>query len=541
MTASPDSNLKGKTAVTVKSGRSPGGATVTAAKAKTTGNKGAPYTAVVTGNFSFAGVDQGIDFTGNFTIHALDDCVITHYDTHSGWPGPNGSAGTVIVYRMTAGPKKGNYVYNAEAVKAVNGLKEGSTYSKGDAIATVSSSYPGCEIGWATAAGLPLAPRPAPRPAPQYTADGADFQKFVLSGDSAGGSAGSSGGGTSGSSSGGSTAGLNSDDVNAAARAAALSTFIQLPGIFNTFESRALAGQKSLMNDQPLLPFVEQLAQASLRNFMSMPNGNFYAFFPDYFGGLNHRTPYWEIDDVEILDGSIDLSDDALATHVYMTGDVVGFDGVVTKPGDGSGRPSDWLFSSGVVTIFEAFAADFLTGIGQDSSASTNPPKGGTAGPKSTVTPPDGAQLLKDKTQALNFLQKYGARPYQEDAPMVRSPFFELFLSYQKFMLLWSQQFLTTFTFTFMPELYPGGIVAFPNHGIQCYVAEVNHNFDFETGFTTEANLMAPASLPGASRQNVHEGMIRAFSLGDDLPFDPFTDARKKRKDGKGVKQIGGK
>jgi hypothetical protein len=135
----------------------------------------------------------------------------------------------------------------------------------------------------------------------------------------------------SGTSSGsGGTTTSSSGDSAATARAAALSTFLQLPGIFNTFESRALRGQKSMMNDQPLLPFVQQLTQASLRNFQSMPNGNFFAYFPDYFGGLDHRTAYWQIEDIEIMDGNIDLSDDALATHVYVTGDIFGFDGQIT-------------------------------------------------------------------------------------------------------------------------------------------------------------------------------------------------------------------
>jgi hypothetical protein len=49
---------------------------------------------------------------------------------------------------------------------------------------------------------------------------------------------------------------------------------------------------------------------------------------------------------------------------------------------------------------------------------------------------------------------------------MVRSPYYEAFLAYQRFCLMWSRQFLTTFEFTFMPELFPGGIVAFPDHGI---------------------------------------------------------------------------
>lgn len=311
--------------------------------------------------------------------------------------------------------------------------------------------------------------------------------------------------------------------IESISKAAAISAFLDLPGILDQTESLALTGERSLMNDQPLLPFIEQLCQASLRNFMSMPNGNFYAFFPDYFGGLNHRTAYWEISDIEVLDGTINLSDDALATHVYVIGDNAAPFGV------GSIDLIDEMQSAGVVNVFNAFMADFMNGTfdpALEAAASTGAHDGGGQTSKSTQEQYQkqiqSVPTLADKDKALSFLQKYGARPYREDAPMVRSPFFEMFLAYQKFCLLWSQQFLTTFEFTFMPELFPGGLVAFPDHGIQCYIDEVVHEGSYETGFTTRANLNAPSALrdgdgnPTGPRVNINEGMIRAgvFSAG---------------------------
>jgi hypothetical protein len=68
-----------------------------------------------------------------------------------------------------------------------------------------------------------------------------------------------------------------------------------------------------------------------------------------------------------------------------------------------------------------------------------------------------------------------------------------MFLAYQKFLLAWSRQFLTPFTFTFMPELFPGGKVGFPDHALQMYIEEVTHEWDYESGFMTQANLSAPA------------------------------------------------
>lgn len=297
--------------------------------------------------------------------------------------------------------------------------------------------------------------------------------------------------------------------VESIAKASAFSTFINVPGILDRAEAYALRGERSLMNDQPILPFIEQLCRASLRNFQSMPNGNFFAFFPDYFGGLNHRTPYWEIEDIEILDATMQLSDDALATHVYVVGDVANFDGV---------NLIDQVQSSGVVTLFSAFQADFLSG--NPVSASKNKTTSGSEKKSSDKAAKEVPNLFQ-KDQVLSFLRKYGARPYYEAAPMVRSPYFEAFLAYQTFMLMWSRQFITTFTFTYMPELYPGGIVSFPSHGIQCYIDEVEHTADYATGFTTRASLSAPAAITSQTptgavrtgRVNAYEGMIRAGAL----------------------------
>lgn len=298
-------------------------------------------------------------------------------------------------------------------------------------------------------------------------------------------------GGSTAQASGEVTSEVTIQEVEATAKAAAFSAYLEIPGLFDGIESQALKGQRSLMNDQPLLVFIEELCQASLRRFQSMPNGNFYAFYPDYFGGMNHRTPYWEIHDIEILDGKINLSDDALATHVYVVGDSVGYFDAVT--------PEDIASSSGVITIFHAMSANFITGLGHKSRKKASPEE-------------KRAEAAQTKQQALSFLKKYGARPFFEEAPMVRSGYYEIFLAFQRFCLLWSKQFLTEFQLTFMPELFPGGLVALPEHQLQLFVEEVSHDFDYVNGFTTNATFSSPTSIAGGPA-GLHDGMIRADAL----------------------------
>ncbi len=284
--------------------------------------------------------------------------------------------------------------------------------------------------------------------------------------------------------SGGGVTGFSEEDIFAIGRAAAVSTQFTLEGLLNFGITKWMTGAKSVYNDEPLLPFIQQLAQASMRHFQSLPDGSFFSFFPDYFGTYNHRDPYWLIDDIEILDGSIDLNDEALATHVFVVGDT-NPDGQITVP--------EQLASKGVVTIFDAFASSFMIQKDDDRKSTKKDQKG-----------------LVDREAAFSFLRRYGIRPNYEDAPFIRNHMFEMFYAFTQFQLLWSRQFLTQFQFTFMPELYPGGVVAFPDHGVRCYIDAVTHTFDYETGFTTQANLSAPAAYADGKKNphNISQGMI---------------------------------
>jgi len=261
-----------------------------------------------------------------------------------------------------------------------------------------------------------------------------------------------------------------------------LTGYLTLPGIFDAQESQQLTGVRGMMNDQSIFEVVQNITNASLRRMMSLPDGKFYAFYPDYFGSFG-ATPHWEIADIEIISGKIDLSDDSLATHVFVVGDV-------SSAIDGQIELVDKLATGGVVTIFNAFMAGFIDGPGFSS-----------------------------KDDAIQFLKKYGARPVYKGEPYVRAPIYEAFLAYQKFCLLWAQQFQTEFELTFMPELYPGGIVSFPEHGIQCFVEAVSHNCDYQNGFTTNVVLIAPSAIRGsdgkalnADRSSISHGMIRPIT-----------------------------
>lgn len=293
----------------------------------------------------------------------------------------------------------------------------------------------------------------------------------------------------------GSTTGSNIDSGAAMAQGAAFAATFNLPTALDTAEAMGLSGERSLLNDKPLLPFIQQLCEASLRSFQSLPDGSLFAFYPDYFGEMLHHKPYWEIDDIEILDGHIQLSDDALVTHMYVVGDT-------TFPA--STDTINKLTTTGIVSVFNAFLSATLTNQGQTE------PKRPKGVKKGSPNDPTGMDLLLNKDEAVQFINRFGARPMVEEMPMIHSHYFEFFLAYQRFMLAWSRQFISTFEFTFMPELFPGGKVGFPDHGLQMYIEDVTHTWDYTTGFTTTANLSAPSVYKGHEHQ-LPPNMVKAL------------------------------
>ena len=308
-----------------------------------------------------------------------------------------------------------------------------------------------------------------------------------------------SGGVTPGGGGGGTSGGVPYESVLSTAKAAAFVTSMEFPGIMEAMEAQALTGPRSLLNDKPIMPFIEQLTGASLRSFQSLPNGDFYAFYPDYFGNMTDSAPYWHIYDIEILDGSIDLTDEALATHVFAIGDTLPPPGI---------EAFERMRSTGVVNISNVAQSGFNT-----APQSRNDDDGKNQRDEARKDRTEAKnRIASDPSQVMDFLKRYGARPHVEEAPMVRNQFFEAFLAWHTFQLMWSRQFLTEFQFTFMPELYPGGLVGFPEHGVQCYIDQVTHSFDYENGFETTAALSAPASLSNdkISTDPLQFGMVRA-------------------------------
>lgn len=261
-----------------------------------------------------------------------------------------------------------------------------------------------------------------------------------------------------------------------------LSAMFSLPT--NYIESFLLKGDRALMNDIPVFTGVKQFSFASMRQFMSLPNGQFVAFYPDNFGTFG-RTPYWPIFDIEIEDLSVNRNDTELVTHMYVNG-------AVWNPTQGP-QLFDRLSSLGIVTVEDMLETGFIK-MPPGSKMIAGPNEG-----TNQAAPAENPDVQKYRN-SFEFLQKYGARPLTVDDPLIRSPFFEFVSAVNQFLFHWGKTFSTNARIAFQPELMAGGIVHFPEHdNLRLYIEQVTHVWDYEAGFQTQAVFSSPHQPEGGT------------------------------------------
>ncbi len=89
-------------------------------------------------------IDQGVDYAGTGALGAIGAARINYLATSgSGWPG------AFIEYRLLDGTDAGCYVFYAEGVKPVPGLRVGQIVGPGQPVATLIPGWStGIELGW---------------------------------------------------------------------------------------------------------------------------------------------------------------------------------------------------------------------------------------------------------------------------------------------------------------------------------------------------------------------------------------------------------
>lgn len=247
--------------------------------------------------------------------------------------------------------------------------------------------------------------------------------------------------------------------------------------------AQSLTGIKSLLNDQPLLPYLKNLFASAMRSFCSAPNGDLISWFPDYYG-LWGTAAKMVVQPIEVQDFSVTWDDSFFVTHQFTA----------TTPQGGAGQLGLDV-STGQVQSIAPDSFDPLV-VAQNLAY--------TRGIASIDIPAMMYALFKvDATEAQAqafsawIYKRFGARPDFQQIPQMVGPSAEFFCAIYFFMRQWAYQYNADIPLTFMPELFPGMLIQIPEFSFQGYVNQVTHTWQYGDGggFQTSVNISAPARL----------------------------------------------
>lgn len=254
-------------------------------------------------------------------------------------------------------------------------------------------------------------------------------------------------------------------------------------------------GDHALANDISFMEWIKDLNTASGRVFCSAPNGDFYSFFPDYFGWFD-TTPYFYVSDIEIKELNVQLTDSDLVTHVYGVGPLIGYTDISLID-----------YAASAVASIQSPAFNSFIKTNNDINAAPT----GSLSPQDILN--DFVSKDWDENAMKNFLNRYGARPLQKELTNIRNPALLWMATWMEFMKNWAKRYqATSVKFTFMPELFPGGRVNIAGK-LEMFIESVSHNFSYDSGFHTDATLSSPTAI-GA---NLEGEAQRAISSSDQV------------------------
>lgn len=255
-------------------------------------------------------------------------------------------------------------------------------------------------------------------------------------------------------------------------------------GLFNVFQYNLaeqtelgvmLGGYRSVMNDEPVLETIAGFMGAGLRDYCSAPNGDFIAWFPDYFGHFK-QAGKMVVSPLEIagVDGppTVGWSDEHLKTHQFVMGS--------TSPGSMDADSTLRMMTTAGVASVEF--PELMMALLNISRAE--------------------AETMRD-----TYLSRYGARVEVTAMNNITGARQEFFFACHKFMQNWSAQYEASISLTFMPELYPGMLLCLPMYGMQGYIVSTTDSWDLQGGGFSTHVTCAPWSSIGKSKEPEAQGL----------------------------------
>ena len=277
----------------------------------------------------------------------------------------------------------------------------------------------------------------------------------------------------------------------------------------NVAEAEMLRGQRALANDEPVFNSIKTACNASMRSFMSLADGRFCAFYPDYYGlyeGCN-ATPFLELENIDLVNLTVTQSDKNFYSHVFVPST------------DYSGKTLSYIYSMGVVSIESDTAARVSEVAANSDSITSEVSDSVSAILSKLINIPEGEEWRYTPKE---LYRRYGARPAKgyslgslgsivdsmssesEDSSTKPQYILPFLAALYEFMYQWGQQNEVRLEITFQPSLFPGCRIKLKGFDVSFFVQSVSHSMSYESGFTTTASCICPVGTLVSGMVNIN-------------------------------------
>lgn len=246
------------------------------------------------------------------------------------------------------------------------------------------------------------------------------------------------------------------------------------PAIIESYLLKGSDTGLNMANDKPAIDYVDSCCKASMRAYMSLPDGSFAAFVPDWFGKMFPDSKYHNVIDIprhEVMKFKADFDKSSYVSHLFLTTNEALPDPYGLGITSGLNDLMKLLTSSGTVTM-QYQGANLLKLMDISSTG-----------------------LDQNDPDALNkLMQRWGVSVKRESDEYIQNAQLTAISALYRFLQYWANCFTSTMQLTFRPEIMPGLRLHFADAGMTLYVKSVQHSWNATSGGTTNVTVVSPVT-----------------------------------------------
>lgn len=246
------------------------------------------------------------------------------------------------------------------------------------------------------------------------------------------------------------------------------------PAIIESYLLKGSDTGLNMANDKPAIDYVDSCCKASMRAYMSLPDGSFAAFVPDWFGKMFPDSKYHNVIDIprhEVMKFKADFDKSSYVSHLFLTTNEALPDPYGLGITSGLNDLMKLLTSSGTVTM-QYQGANLLKLMDISSTG-----------------------LDQNDPDALNkLMQRWGVSVKRESDEYIQNAQLTAISALYRFLQYWANCFTSTMQLTFRPEIMPGLRLHFADAGVTLYVKSVQHSWNATSGGTTNVTVVSPVT-----------------------------------------------